>query len=61
MVIYFFPISWFRQACRNKLNNRTCTSSCPPKYILNHDTSRQELNPAFKYDLHDICVKTCPG
>uniref|UniRef100_A0A0X3PH98 receptor protein-tyrosine kinase n=1 Tax=Schistocephalus solidus TaxID=70667 RepID=A0A0X3PH98_SCHSO len=48
-------------ACRDKLNNRTCTGSCPPKYILSHVTSRQELNPEFKYDLHDICVKTCPA
>ncbi|VDL92684.1 unnamed protein product, partial [Schistocephalus solidus] len=49
-----------KEACRDKLNNRTCTGSCPPKYILSHVTSRQELNPEFKYDLHDICVKTCP-
>ncbi|KAM3187547.1 hypothetical protein ACTXT7_002121 [Hymenolepis weldensis] len=48
-------------ACRNKLNGDTCISSCPPKHQVNQVTSRQELNPEFKYDVHDICVKECPG
>ncbi|EUB59706.1 Epidermal growth factor receptor [Echinococcus granulosus] len=48
-------------ACRSKRNGDTCVSFCPPRHHVNPTTSRQELNPDFKYELHDICVRQCPG
>ncbi|VDD79757.1 unnamed protein product [Mesocestoides corti] len=47
-------------ACRSKRNGDTCASSCPQKHLVSPFTSRQEPNPDFKYELHDICVKNCP-
>ncbi|VDK37901.1 unnamed protein product [Taenia asiatica] len=47
-------------ACRSKRNGDTCVSFCPPRHHVNPTTSRQELNPDFKYELHDICVRRCP-
>nr|CDS21907.1 epidermal growth factor receptor [Echinococcus granulosus] len=47
-------------ACRSKRNGDTCVSFCPPRHHVNPTTSRQELNPDFKYELHDICVRQCP-
>lgn len=49
------------RACRHAMNDGKCVAQCPPPVIVNREDSRTIVNPEFKYNFYDICVKTCPA